>query len=268
MLGHDRALSVIALLGLRGVDIGLFEGHDHLKPSRELARPARNGGLLKRQLDAHGLRAADLFLQLNASFADCALNHPDPNRRAFARESFERTLDYAVAAESDHLTLLPGTTFEGELRSASLSRSAEELAWRVELAKSAKVRVAVEPHVGSLIDTPRRALALAGQVAGLGFTLDYAHFKRAGFEDSAIEPLTARATHVHARSARPGRLQSSLNWNAIGFKQMLAALHRQGFGGWIALEYVWIEWEHCNEVDVLSESIKLRDHLLAEAAKI
>jgi hypothetical protein len=26
---------------------------------------------------------------------------------------------------------------------------------------------------------------------------------------------------------------------------------------------VWIDWEHCNEVDVLSETAQLRDHLIA-----
>ena len=48
LLDHDRALAMIALLGLRGVDIGLFEGHGHLKPGRELLQPARNGAALKR----------------------------------------------------------------------------------------------------------------------------------------------------------------------------------------------------------------------------
>jgi hypothetical protein len=32
-----------------------------------------------------------------------------------------------------------------------------------------------------------------------------------------------------------------------------------GYGGWIGLEYIWIEWEGCNEVDTLSETILLRD---------
>ena len=43
LLDHDGALAAISLLGLRGADIGLFEGHGHLKPSRELLKPARNG---------------------------------------------------------------------------------------------------------------------------------------------------------------------------------------------------------------------------------
>ena len=264
LLDHDRALAVIALLGLRGVDIGLFEGHGHLKPSRELLHPARNGAALKKRLAAHGLKAADIFLQIHAGFVEFAVNHPEAKRREFAREQFLRALDYAAAAGSKHVTILPGVV--NASRTASVSRSADELAWRVAQAQAAKLQLAVEPHVGSLVDTPERALDLVKRVPGLGFTLDYAHFTRAGISDARIEPLAKFATHLHARCARRGRLQSPLKENTIAFPRVVKALAKNKFSGWIALEYVWIDWEHCNEVDVLSETILLRD-LLVRAAK-
>ena len=267
LLEHNRALAVIALLGLRGVDIGLFEGHGHLKPSRELLKPVRNGTALKRNLAAHGLKATDIFLQIHAGFVEFAINHPEAKRREFAREQFLRALDYANAAGSTHITVLPGVTFVGESRGASVSRSADELAWRVGQAKAAKLQLAVEPHVGSLIDTPERSLDLAKRVPGLGFTLDYAHFTRAGISDARIEPLTQFATHLHARAARRGRLQSSLKENTIDFSRIVKALAKNKFVGWIALEYIWIDWEHCNEVDVISETILLRNELRRAAEK-
>jgi sugar phosphate isomerase/epimerase len=268
LLDHDRALAVIELLGLRGADIGLFEGHGHVKPSRELKQPARNGAALKRRLAARGLATADIFLQIHAGFTEFAVNHPEAKRRQFAREQFLRALDYANAAGSRHVTILPGVAFDNESRASSASRSADELAWRVGQAKAAKLQLAVEPHVGSLIDTPERALDLVKRVPGLGFTLDYAHFTRAGIPDSRIEPLAARATHLHARCARKGRLQSPLKENTIDFRRALKALNRHRFSGWIALEYVWIDWEHCNEVDVLSETIQLSAHLTTAAKKL
>jgi len=268
LLQHDRALAVIALLGLRGADIGLFEGHGHLKPSRELVNPGRSGAALKRRRAAHGLKAADIFLQLHAGFTEFAVNHPETNRRAFAREQFRRALDYAQAAGANHVTILPGVRFENESRAVSVSRSAAELAWRVAEAKSVNLQLAVEPHVGSLTDTPERALDLARRVPGLGLTLDYAHFTRAGIADERIEPLARFATHFHARAARRKRLQSSLKENTIDFPRALAALHKNLFTGWIALEYVWIDWEHCNEVDVISESVQLQRLLETAAEKI
>jgi sugar phosphate isomerase/epimerase len=268
LLDHDAALAVIALLGFRGVDIGLFEGHGHLKPSRELKKAERNGAKLKRRLDEYGLKAADIFLQIHASFEEFALNHPDLRKRAFARDQFIRVLDYAVAAGAEHITVLPGVMFERESRSDSMRRSAESLTWCVAEAKTAKLRLGVEPHVGSLIDRPERSLDLVRRVPGLGLTLDYAHFTRAGIPDSRIEPLTQFATHLHARAARRGRLQSPLKENTINFSDTLAALWRNKFTGWIALEYVWIDWEHCNEVDIISESIQLKKLLEAAGGKI
>jgi len=267
LLKHEQALAAIALLGFRGADIGLFAGHGHLKPAAELKRPAASGAKLRRRLAANGLKAADIFLQIHAGFSECALNHPAAGRRAFARDQFLRTLEYARAAGADHATLLPGVTFAGETRADGVSRSAEELAWRVAEAQAAKLQLAVEPHVGSLTDTPERTLDLIGRVPGLGLTLDYAHFTRAGIADARIEPLTKFATHLHARAARRGRLQAPLKENTIDFPGMVKALAKRKFGGWMAVEYVWIDWEHCNEVDIISETVQLRNLLSAAAAK-
>lgn len=128
--------------------------------------------------------------------------------------------------------------------------------------------VAIETHLGSITDTPRRALQLAARVPGLGFTLDYAHFIRVGCQDAHIQPLTACAIHFHARCACKGRLQSSIKDNTIDFDRALRALNKHHFNGWIALEHVWIDWEHCNEVDVPSETVRLSEHLTTAAKKI
>jgi sugar phosphate isomerase/epimerase len=250
LLTHQAALKVIALLGLRGADIGLFAGRSHLRPENELRRPEQAGGGLRRRLERDGLTAADVFLQLHENFRELAVNHPEQGRRTQARDQFQRTLDYAAAAGSKHVTILPGVVFETEARSASLARAADELGWRVERAAEMELTVAVEPHVGSIADTPERALELAALTPGLGFTLDYAHFSRGGIPDSRIEPLAARATHFHARCARKGRLQCGFKENKIDFDRALKALHDHHFAGWIALEYVWIDWEHCNEVSM------------------
>jgi sugar phosphate isomerase/epimerase len=268
LLPHNAALKVTALVGCRGADIGLFAGRSHLRPETQLRHPARTGAALCRRLAREGLVAADVFLQLDKNFTDCAVNHPDAAPRQFARRQFLRTLDYAAAAGSEHITILPGVVFKTESRTKSLTRAADELLWRVEQAAAMKLTVGIEPHLGSIADTPERALELAARAPRLGFTLDYAHFIRAGISDSRIEPLAARATHFHARCARKGRLQCSLKENAIDFSRALKTLNQYRFHGWIALEYVWIDWEHCNEVDVLSETIQLAGHLAAVARKI
>ena len=98
--------------------------------------------------------------------------------------------------------------------------------------------------------------------------MDYAHFTRAGISNARIEPLAKFATHLHARTARPRRLQAPLRENTIDFPRVVKALAQHKFTGWIALEYVWIDWEHCNEVDIISETVQLKNLLAAAAAKI
>jgi hypothetical protein len=46
--------------------------------------------------------------------------------------------------------------------------------------------------------------------------------------------------------------------NTIDFSGMLAGLHRPGYKGFLALEYVWVDWKGCNRVDNLSEAFLLR----------
>lgn len=101
-------------------------------------------------------------------------------------------------------------------------------------------------------------------VSGLTLTLDYTHFTRAGLPDKAAEPLIAHASHFHARGARKGRLQTSIQNNTIDYARVLRTMRKTGYHGYVGVEYVWIDWEHCNEVDNLSETIQLRDFLRAQ----
>ena len=43
-------------------------------------------------------------------------------------------------------------------------------------------------------------------------------------------------------------------------------MQKTGYRGYVGVEYVWVDWEHCNEVDNLSETILLRDYLRTQMA--
>ena len=268
LLSHAHALDLIASLGFQGVDLGLFEQRSHRWPSQELRRPAVSGRRLRRTLDERGLKAADVFLQLAPDFTPWAINQPAAGRRRKARDWFQRTLEYAAAAGSRHVTTLPGVVFAEEGRAASLARAVAELAWRVEQSRAAGLTFGTEAHVGSLAATPEEAAELVRRVPGLTLTLDYTHFTRAGIPDRRIEPLVPAASHVHMRGACRGRLQCNFRQNTIDDPRLLAALQRAGYRGWIGVEYVWLDWEHCNESDNVSETLQLRDFLRATAAKL
>ena len=261
LLPHERVLDLIAMLEFQGVDIGLFEGRSHLWPSREFKSPATSGKRLGRKLADRGLRCADVFLQMDPNFIPYAINHPESARRQHARDWFLKALDYAAASGARHVTTLPGVTLEKEKPSESWKRSCDELAWRVAQAKGPRVVFGIEAHVGSIVPNPKAALRLVRDVPGLTLTLDYTHFTRAGLPDSAAEPLIAHASHFHARGARKGRLQTSFQKNTIDYARVLHAMKKTNYRGYLGVEYVWVDWEHCNEVDNLSETIQLRDFL-------
>jgi sugar phosphate isomerase/epimerase len=241
------------------VDIGLFEGRSHLVPSRELSDPAVSGEALHRRAADRGLQVADVFLQMDPDFAQYAANHPDVSRREKARDWYRRTCDYAQACRCSHVTALPGVLFDEVPSTDSLALCHDELAWRVELARDAGLVFGVEAHIGSIVPTPDKARELVAAVPGLTLTLDYTHFASRGIPDADVEPLIACASHFHARGARQGRLQSSFNENTIDYQRIVRVMQDTGYGGYIGIEYVWTDWERCNEVDNLSETILFRD---------
>ena len=196
---------------------------------------------------------------MDPDFLPYAINHPEARRRRKARDWYSKTLDYAAVLGARHVTTLPGVSFEGEPRSISLGRAWEELAWRVETARAADITFAVEAHVGSVAPRPKSALRLLEKVPGLTLTLDYSHFVKLGMPESEVEPLLAHASHFHARGARRGRLQTSFAASSIDYRRVARLLREGNYRGFIGIEYVWIDWEHCNEVDNLSETILFRD---------
>ena len=261
LLPHDRVLDLIALLDMQGVDVGLFESRSHLWPSKVLRNIPKSSAELANKLGDRGLKPADIFLQTAADFVSMAPNHPDPKIRQTARDLFQKTVEFTSGCKAKHISALPGVHFEEEPRKASLQRCSDELAWRCELAKQAGVVFSIEAHIGSIVPSPKEALELVKMTPGLTLTLDYTHFTKMGMPDSRIEPLVEHASHFHVRGGSKGRLQASFKDNTIDYARVLKKMKETGYKGYLGIEYVWIDWEHCNEVDNLSETIQFRDFL-------
>jgi len=261
LVTHDQSLDICAMLGFDGVDIGLFEDRSHLWPSKEFKNIGKSAKALKQKLDARGLKPADIFLQPASDFASLAANHRDPEKRKISRDFFAKTIEYTVECGGKHSTALPGVHCEGESREDSLKRSSEELAWRVEVAKKAGVTFSVEAHIGSIVPTPEEAETLVKLTPGLTLTLDYTHFARVGMPDSRVEPLVKYASHFHCRGGCKDRLQASFKHNTIDYARILEVMNEVNYPGYVGVEYVWIDWEHCNETDNLCETVQFRDFL-------
>ena len=61
-------------------------------------------------------------------------------------------------------------------------------------------------------------------------------------------------------------MQAPLRESQIDVERMVDVLEEADYDGFVGLEYVWLDWEHCNECDNLSETILLRDRLRQKLA--
>jgi len=263
---HRAVLQLIAALGVEGVDLFLCGNRSIVRP--EDVRDDIPGAARRIAADvrAAGLVVSDVFVIPWTDLEAMAPNHPDPEQRKASRDLFGDMLELAERLESPGITILPGIHWPGERWEASLARASEELAWRAEQAGAEGLRFSVEPHVGSVVPTPEQAKRLVEETPGLELTLDYSHFVRQGMPEEEVDVLAPHARHVHVRGAAQGRIQTSVADNTTDFERMLDVLRGAGYDGYLALEYVWLQWERCDECDNLAETIILRDRLRAALA--
>jgi sugar phosphate isomerase/epimerase len=259
LLPHDLALDLIAGMGIGGVDISLMFQNSHLDVEDAIARPAEVATDLARRLASRDLAIADVNFTPGRDFRTRAVNHPDPDVQRESGDWFRRAVSFATHANARHMTILPGVHWTEETLESSFARCATELAWRLKYAADEGVTVSIEAHLGSIVPTPEDAKKLLDAVPGLTLTLDYTHFVYQGFSDADCETLLPRASHFHARGGAEKRLQTSLKKSAIDYRRVLQQMKEVKYPGYFAIEYVWIDWEGCNETDNLSETILLRD---------
>lgn len=259
LLPHDRALTVIRLLGIEGLDLGLFGNRSHVRPEMVRADIPMWAGILKERISQAGLELADFFFQPWTDFTVLAVNHPDPTQQDEARALFLDMLELARRLEAPGMTMLPGARFGDESWDAAIRRSAEGLKWRVEAAAKLGIALSVEGHLGSCVDTPEKLATLLDRTPGLKLTLDYTHFIAAGFADSEVEPLLEHARHFHCRGAAKGRLQTSFDENTVDYRRILEKMRAINYPGYFGIEYTWSSWQDCNRTDNLSETIRFRD---------
>jgi sugar phosphate isomerase/epimerase len=258
MPDRSVALRLIKLLGFDYVDIGLLARSSHFSPLELQKSPQTYTTEVLRDLHAAELSVSDVFVQIGVDPSECATNDPSPEVRSKSRDVFKRALDFCVDLGCSHLTGLPGVFHPTAARDQDLELAAEETSRRVAECASAGVRYAIEAHIGSICAEVESARAFLDSVEGLTLTLDYGHFIMAGETSAKVHDLLPFASHVHVRGGALGRLQTPVEENAIDFPGMLAGLTRLGYDGFLALEYVWVNWMDCNRTDNVSETLLLR----------
>lgn len=260
LLSTPDAARLVRLLGFDSIALGVWGAHTQLS-SHDLTADPDAVGPLGDTLGELGLSVSDVFFIPDADYSVMSVDHPSADERAAGRARYEKAVEVAVRLGSRGITLVPGVPYPDVAAAESMRRAADELRARVDIAAAAGLEVTVEPHFGSIIESPAHVLELLDLVPGLGITLDLSHFVMQGIAQSEVDvdELYARVRLVHARGAKPGRLQVGMADNTIDFAAMVQRLKAVGYDGWIATEYLWIAQGGCDEDDTLSETILMRD---------
>lgn len=258
LLAHQDVLRLIRMLDLDAVDLGIFGGRSHVRPETVRVDIPLWAGILSERLAQAELELADLFFQA-ADFETMAVNHPDAAQQAEGQAAFFDMLELAHRLHSPGMTMLPGVRFGDEPWEDAMRRSSEGLKWRLDEAAKRGVRLSVEGHLGSIVDTPEKLLHLVEMTPGLELSLDYTHFTYAGIPDTEVEPLLVHARHFHCRGAARGRLQTSFAENTIDYGRVIDRLRALDYDGYFAIEYVWQDWEDTNKNENVCETILFRD---------
>jgi sugar phosphate isomerase/epimerase len=254
----EEAAGIARALGFAALDVGAYPG-GHLDRAAILGDRAAE----LRRVRGLGMVVANIYWTFGAGFAERALTSPEPAIRRQNLDDFQRVVEFCHEAGVPSLMVLPGILHPGQTRAAALDLCAEACRALLAISRPAGVALALEPHVMGLLESPADTLKLLAEARGARLALDYAHFITAGYPQAAIDPLCEHAAHVHLRQAKPGFLQTRLEHGTLNFPAILDALRGAGYDGYLAVEYVHQDYLQTDNVDVVSETVKMRKLLAA-----
>jgi sugar phosphate isomerase/epimerase len=266
LLDNDTSAELVSRLRFDGYDL-MLAGNRPSMPVDEIRRdPTTWGQTFRDRFERRGLSCSDIFCIPWSDYETMSPNNPDPTERERGRSLFRSMLDLCEQLDAPGITMLPGTHWQGESHEDSLQRAAGELGLRAAEASERGRRLSVEPHIDSVCVTPADAARLCELAPGLQLTLDYTHYVARGFDEREIELLLPYVGHVHTRGGRNGQVQAPVKDNTIDYDRMIDLLAAQGYDGYLAVEYSWVDWEGMNQADVVSETILMRDWLATKLA--
>jgi sugar phosphate isomerase/epimerase len=241
--------AIARALGFEAMDLGLLHGAA-LDRGRIVSDPAGAAN----ELVALGITVSNLYWLFGTDIVQNAVT--DASARVRNEAELDQVCRFARTLGCPTIFVLPGIAGPGAFGAAVAG-----LRGLVAVAARHGVTLTVEPHVGGLLASPTETLALLAEVPGLRLTLDYAHFTCMGFTQGQIDVLAPHAAHVHMRQARPGALQAKWGEGTLDFTTMVGRLRDCGYDGYLAVEYVHQGYMNTLFDDVLTETVRMRDHL-------
>ena len=249
-----ESAAILQALGVQAMDLIAAPGA--LLDSREIERDPE--GQARRVTEA-GLPLSNLLYVFGDGFDDRPLNSVDESVRAANLETFKQVLHFCTAARIPSVLVLPGVDQVGISHEEAVELSAAAMNEFAALAAAENVTFLFEPHVESVLESPFETLTFLQRNPTLKIVLDYSHFVAQGYQPTDVDPLVPYAGHVHLRQACRGKLQARWDDGVIDFPAVVELLKRARYSGYLTLEYEHDPWMDCDQVDVMTETIRMRD---------
>ncbi len=228
----EEALPAIAQIGYQGIELAVTPGWPTDLYTLDAARLKRIVQLLRE----HALKLT--AVAGHTSMCDDAEKNQVNMRRL--RSSIDVAVELAQQGEQPILASLVG----GEAQAWDSRR--EILAERVhalgEYAASRGAILAVEPHCGTALDTPDKAVWLMQRVnhPAVRLNFDISHFDIIGIGiDECVPQMVPYAVHTHVKDQRgryPNHEFLTPGAGPFDFVHYLQAMHQAGYTGYIAAE--------------------------------
>jgi sugar phosphate isomerase/epimerase len=240
---HDpaAALELLAEIGYRSVALTL--DHSLLNPYAQdpTGDVDRYRGLLARLGLASVVETGARFLLDPRAKHEPTLVSPRADQRARRVDFLRRSIDIAVALESDCVSLWAGVLHDGAPPATAWSRLTESLAPVLEHAERRGVVIGFEPEPGMVIDTLESFDQLRRRLPSdrLRLTLDVGHLHCQGELplSERIAAFGAAIVNVHIEDMRAGIHEHLMfGQGEIDFPPVIAALAATGYTGGLHVE--------------------------------
>lgn len=260
------AAQMVAAMGLRNTAIGWA----HVDWPKVRENPTEAADDVRRVVEPLGLSIDDSFIWFRNKYLTelkeelkCTLTQPDKAARDDNFEMFKSFVEYCKGIGCPGITLSSGVKYAelGYSYEDIYKIAREELRRMVDHAGANGIEIRPEPHAESVMGTLEHCKRMLEDVPGLKISLDYSHFMPQGHDIEDVHFLIPYAGHVHARQANRERVQCRYEEGILDFEAIVKELARQGYDGNIALEYVCVNYRGCNDIDVVTESLKLKKDL-------
>ncbi|MBM3235808.1 sugar phosphate isomerase/epimerase [Candidatus Poribacteria bacterium] len=229
----DEALAHLAKLGFDGVELTVIPGYTTELSKLDAAKRKR----IRQLLEEHQLI-------LSAIAAHSSLLSGDPAAHAANMARLKGAVDLAVELMQKDIMPAVNTTPGGSPKEWDTARDllVERTRELVEYAQARGVTIAMEPHVGAVIDTPEKVLQLLELVDSpfLKVNFDISHFDIVGLTiEETVAALAPHTAHTHVKDQR-GRVPNYEflipGEGAFDYVSYLKAMQAHGYKGFITVE--------------------------------